>query len=136
MKAKVRKAWYAIMQYRPNPADSVVGVMDLGFFVEFTTDENWVVGAAIRAFLDEEKIRNLDELTRTLLQHRQDVVARELGQVLVKSKRPGQVLQLLSSENPWSFFISSPVEVEIPASAVASSRATLEKLLETYVSTI
>ena len=46
-------AWLSRIDFRPDPADPVKGVINLGALVEFTTKDSWVVGTIILAALDQ-----------------------------------------------------------------------------------
>ena len=126
-----RRAWFSAVEYRPNPADSKTDVIDLGFLLEFTTPKFWVVGVVVRAGLTDEQLAGVDDLTRKVLEHRSDVLAREVDRVLPLATRPGEALSLLASANPWSFNVARPNEVELPATTAKQN--TVQEALEEYV---
>jgi hypothetical protein len=129
-----KKIWYSELQFRYNPADPAQGTIDLGWALEFMTSHYWVVGLALRAALDEKRFSDLDELTRKLLDHRMDVMTRELEQVLQKAQRLGDVLKALAARNPWSLHVASPRWLHLTASEQkASDKSSAEKLTEDYV---
>jgi len=113
-----KKIWVSEIEYRADPADSKKDVIHLGLLVEFTTPEYWAIGYAIRAGLDKSKLAGLDDLSRTLLEHRGDVITRELDQILSKVKKPGDALGFLAAANPWSIHVSHPRLLDVPASVV------------------
>jgi hypothetical protein len=99
-----RRAWFSAVEYRPNPADPENGVIGLGFLIEFTTDKYWVVSAIMRAGIQEGQLASLDDLAKQLLEHRSDVIAKEINRVLPLAREPGEALALLSASNPWSMY--------------------------------
>ena len=119
---KVSKVWLSQVQYRPDPAEGQKGVIPLGLLIEFNTPKYWAVGCMVRAGLDQAKLAGLDELTRNILEHRGDVIARELEQVLPKAKKPGDALTLLSANNRWSIYVSRPQTLDVPASVFRAEK--------------
>jgi|HubBroStandDraft_6_1064221.scaffolds.fasta_scaffold1132122_1 hypothetical protein len=125
-----RRAWFSAVEYRPNPADPENGVIGLGFLIEFTTDKYWVVSAIMRAGIQEGQLASLDDLAKQLLEHRSDVIAKEINRVLPLAREPGEALALLSASNPWSLHVSEPREIEATAGAADAS---VETIQEEYV---
>jgi hypothetical protein len=128
------KVLYSELQYRHNPADASQGKMDLGWAMEFTTSRYWVVALALRATLDEKLIAELDELTRKLLEHRMDVLTRELEQILPSVRRLGDAVGMLAAHNPWSIHVVTPRSLILTdVEQRASDKASAEKLAEDYM---
>jgi hypothetical protein len=131
-----KKIWYSELQFRFNPADPSQGTMHLGWALEFTTNHYWVVGLALRAALDEQRVAELDDLTRKLLEQRMAVFTREVEQVasLSKALRVGDVIRELAARNPWSFHVAAPRSIALSASEQkASDTSSAEKLTEDYI---
>jgi hypothetical protein len=123
-----RKLWFSTVEYRPNPADAETGVIGLGFLIEFTTDKYWVVSAVLRAGIEDPELAGLDDLAKQVLQHRSEVISKEINRALPFAHEPGQALDRLASSNPWSLHISEPREIEVPAEA--SDVASVESIQE------
>jgi hypothetical protein len=126
-----KKVWYSRIDFRPNPADPAKGVINLGFLLEFTTEEYWVVGMVILAALDKAAMATIDTVSRQLLENREDVIEREVRQILSQAERPGQVLPLLAAANPWSLHIGAPEELAIWIKSDTTD-ASVEKIAEEY----
>ena len=122
-----RTAWFSTIEYRPNPADPETGVIGLGFVIEFTTDKYWVVTAVMRAGIEDAQLAELDDLAKQMLQHRSEVVQKEIDRALPSAKEPGQALAFLSASNPWSLHVSEPREIE---AAVETTDASVERIEE------
>ena len=125
-----RRAWFSAVEYRPNPADPETGVIGLGFLIEFTTDKYWVVSAIMRAGIQEGQLAGLDDLAKQVLEHRSDVIAKEINRVLPLAREPGEALAFLSASNPWSLHVLEPREIEATAGAADAS---VETIQEEYV---
>jgi hypothetical protein len=126
----VRKAWFSTIEYRPNAADPETGVIGLGFVIEFTTNRYWVVTAVMRAGLDDAQLADLDDLARQVLQHRSEVIQKEIARVLPSVEEPGQALAYLSASNPWSLHVSEPREIE---AAVETTDPSIERIEEEFM---
>jgi hypothetical protein len=128
-----RKLWFSTVEYRPNPVDAETGVIGLGFLIEFTTDKYWVVSAVLRAGIEDPQIAGLDDLAKPVLQHRSEVISKEINRVLPFIHEPGQALSRLAASNPWSIHISEPREIEVTAEA---SDESVESIQEKYAYSI
>jgi hypothetical protein len=128
-----RKLWFSTVEYRPNPFDAETGVIGLGFLIEFTTDKYWVVSAVLRAGIEDPQLAGLDDLAKQVLQHRSEVISKEINRVLPFAHEPGQALSRLAASNPWSLHISEPREIEVTAEA---SDASVESIQEKYAYSI
>jgi hypothetical protein len=125
-----RTAWFSTIEYRPNPADPETGVIGLGFVIEFTTDKYWVVTAVMRAGIEDAQLAGLDDLAKQMLQHRSEVIQKEIDRVLPSTKEPGQALAFLSASNPWSLHVSEPREIE---AVVEATDASVERIEEEFM---
>lgn len=125
-----RRVWFSTVEYRPNPVDAQTGVIGLGFLIEFTTDKYWVVSAIMRAGIDEVDLAGTDDLAKQVLEHRSDVIAKEISRVLPLAREPGQALPLVSASNLWSFHVSEPREIQATA---RPADATVDAIQEEYV---
>jgi hypothetical protein len=126
----VRKAWFSTIEYRPNAADPETGVIGLGFVIEFTTDKYWVVTAVMRAGIEDAQLADLDDLAKQVIQHRSDVIQKEIARVLPSAKEPGQALAFLSAANPWSLHVSEPRMIE---ATVDTPDASVERIEEEFM---
>lgn len=126
-----KKMWHSRIDFRPNPADPKVDVVNLGHLLEFTTESYWVLGMVIRASLDEASLTAVDDLSRAILDDRESVIEKEVRSVLPKARKPGDVLALLSAGNRWSLHISPPRVLAVPALPKAKN-VSVEKTLENY----
>jgi hypothetical protein len=128
-----RNLWFSTVEYRPDPIDAETGVIGLGFLIEFTTEKYWVVSAVLRAGIEDPQLAGLDDLAKQVLQHRSEVISKEINRVLPFAHEPGQALSLLAASNPWSLHISEPREIEVTAKA---SDASFESIQEEYAYSI
>jgi hypothetical protein len=128
-----RKLWFSTVEYRPNPVDAEAGVIGLGFLIEFTTDKYWVVSAVLRAGIEDPQLAGLDDLAKQVLQHRSEVISKEINRVLPFAHEPGQALSRLAASNPWSIHISEPIEIAV---TVEASAASIERVQEEYAYSI
>jgi hypothetical protein len=124
-----RKLWFSTVEYRPNPADAETNVIGLGFLIEFTTPKYWVVSAVLRAGIEDLLPASLDDLAKQVLQHRSEVISKEINRVLPFAREPGQALSRLAASNPWSLYISEPREIEVTAE---TGNASVESAQEEY----
>src|SRR5438477_4518738 len=124
------KVWFSTIEYRPSPPDPETGVIGLGFVIEFTTDKYWVVTAVMRAGIEVPELAGLDNLARQVLQHRLEVIQKEIDRVAALAKEPGQVLASLFTSNPWSLHISEPKEIE---ASIEIADASVERVQDEYV---
>lgn len=97
-----RRAWFSAVEYRPNPADPETGVIGLGFLIEFTTDKYWVVSAIMRAGIQEGQLAGLDDLAKQVLEHRSDVIAKEINRVLPLAREPVFPRQIHGPSMYWN----------------------------------
>ena len=105
MSAK-KLAWVSRIDFRPDPTDPDKDAINLGFLLEFTTKDYWVVAITMLAALDNFALSRLDDLSRRLIENRQVVVEREVRSALPRARKPGQALPLLAAANPWSIRIT------------------------------
>jgi len=80
----------------------------MGMIMEFTTPEYWVVGLAARVAFPPKALEGLDPLSRELLERRPSVIEIEIGRLLNKAEKPGDVLKLLAQYNQWSIHVTEP----------------------------
>jgi hypothetical protein len=125
--------WFSEVAFQADPADAKHGLINLGFLLEFTTSNYWVVGSVMRGTLADEQLTGLDELSRSLIEHRVDVIKREMDRVLPAAKEPGSALALLAAANPWSFKVTPPRRVHVPSTVQVGG---IEKVLDGYVSSL
>jgi hypothetical protein len=126
-----KNAWFSTIDLRPDPTDAA-GALSLGYLLEFTTEDYWVIGMIMRATIDDYRIAAFDQLTKRILDDRVHVMKAEINQILPRAKKPGEALALLSSANPWSLNVSSPSRLALPDQRSVRG-ASVEKLLEKYV---
>src|SRR4051794_2697040 len=103
-----RRLHYAQVEFRPNPARPEEGRLPMGMIMEFTTPEYWVVGLAARVAFPPKALEGLDPLSRELLERRPSVIEIEIGRLLNKAEKPGDVLKLLAQYNQWSIHVTEP----------------------------
>jgi hypothetical protein len=84
----------------------------------------------MRAGIQDAQLAGLDDLARQVLQHRAEVIQKEIDRVLPSAKEAGQVLVFLSTSNPWSLHVSEPREIEV---TVETTDASVERIQEEYV---
>jgi hypothetical protein len=126
------RTWFSHVVFRP-VADGD-NAISLGFLVELATPGVWAIAAVMRGTLAEEQTSGLDDISRTLIEHRVDVVRKEMDHILDTAKKPGDALALLAAVNPWSFQITAPQAVKIDKAAPKPSADSIDKLLQGYVS--
>jgi hypothetical protein len=126
-----KNAWFSTVDLRPDPKDPG-GALSLGYLLEFTTEDYWVIGLIMRATIDDSRTATFDQLTKKLLDDRVHVVSAEIKQILPRAKKPGEALALLASANPWSLNVSSPSRLVLPDQRSVRG-ASVEKLLEKFV---
>jgi hypothetical protein len=129
-----RKLYFSSIEFRPNPAQTGES-MHLGWLLEFTTPVYWVVGLVVRAVLDPEAMAKLDPLSRELLENRAKLFEIDIDQALRAASRPGDVLNALSSTNPWSVHITEPSVIPTAEAKVGKS-ASIEQALEQFILTV
>ena len=129
-----QKLYFSSVEFRPRPAETT-GSMHLGWLLEFTTRVYWVVGLVMRAVLDSEALAKLDPLSRELLENRAKLFEVDIDQALRAASQPGDVLNALSSANPWSVHITAPTVIPIAAAKVDKS-ASIEQALEQFILTV
>jgi hypothetical protein len=126
-----KNAWFSTVDLRPDPKDPG-GAVSLGYLLEFTTEDYWVIGMIMRATVDDSRIAAFDQLTKKILDDRVHVMKAEINQILPRAKKPGEALALLASVNPWSLYVSSPSRLVLPDQRSVRG-ASVEKLLEKFV---
>jgi len=109
--------YFSSIEYRPNPLTSE-GSMPLGLLLEFMLPQYWVVGLGVRAALPLEAIGLLDPMSRELIENRADLIVNDVDDALQKAMRPGDVLSLLSKNNPWSIHVTEPRTLVVEPQAV------------------
>lgn len=124
-------AWASRIDFRPDPADADKGAIDLGFLLEFTTEDYWVIAMIMLAAVDDTSLAGLDELSRKLIDNRREIIRSEVQRILPRANKPGELLPLLSAANPWSIHIDAPTTLDI-STVRAASGASVEKIAEKY----
>lgn len=130
-----RRFQYALVEFRPVPARPEAGRTILGILLEFTTTEFWVVGLAARANLPSELIESLDPLSHEMMENRMKLMEDEIGRVLERAVKPGDVLRLLTEDNPWSLHVTKPATIEIDE-ADKSEVGSVENIAQHYLFSI
>ena len=118
------KFLYSLIEYRQNPARAEHGKVVLGVVVEFEVDGTWVVGLYGRDSIGPEETSSLDPIARDLYSNPGELMDQELRKIIYSHdhQQTGDVLKMLSSENPWSFFVTAPQMLEIPPETELNSK--------------